>query len=298
MEIPKCRTCGAGAVRKVGPLPDVWEFAGSRQSVPIPGGNLWRCQSCGLAFRHPLLEPSVYERLYQDGKTDLWDWEDRQDFALIGRHIATLPPGLDVLDIGCYTGQLLASLPGHHRLYGVEPNDAAARIATERGVRVIAASFKDLARVEQSFDVITACDVIEHVPDPLEFLSELGARLRPGGRLMISTGNSDAWLWRLLRSRYWYSYFPEHISFVGSRWFKLMPGRVRLRLLQLVPFNYRTVEISAASLLPLLGAGLYACSPRLCRIVRRMIGSGRNADGPPPGCGASRDHIFCVLSGV
>jgi SAM-dependent methyltransferase len=216
----------------------------------------------------------------------------------VRQQVAAQSRGLDVLDVGCYTGQLLSSLPNHHRLHGIEPNKAAAARAATRGIKVIADRFEALADRDQNFDVITACDVIEHVMDPLAFLRQLRARLNPGGLLMLTTGNCDAWLWRMFGSRFWYCYFPDHISFIGNRWLEVMPARAGLKLLQSVPFNYGARGFSGAALRSLLGAGLYACSPQLLRWVRRSVGGARLDGSPPPGSGASRDHIFCVMSAV
>jgi 2-polyprenyl-3-methyl-5-hydroxy-6-metoxy-1,4-benzoquinol methylase len=63
--------------------------------------------------------------------------------------------------------------------------------------------------------------VIEHTRDPRAFLSKLFGILNPNGKIIISTGNSGNWLWRLLKNRFWYSKFPEHISFVGLKWLSL-----------------------------------------------------------------------------
>jgi SAM-dependent methyltransferase len=223
---PVCRTCGCRDVITVGRLPDVREFAGTVLRAPLPGGELWRCRECNFIFRDPLLEPAQYEQLYRDGSAALWESDDtRPDFALVRQHVAGVQRGGSVLDVGCYTGQLLASLGSEYRVYGVEPNTAAAGIAATRGVTVLAGSIAGLARAGQKFDVITACDVIEHVPNPLDFLLELRRHLNPGGRLLLSTGNSDAWLWRLAGAHYWYCYFAEHISFIGRRWLEAMPNR-------------------------------------------------------------------------
>jgi SAM-dependent methyltransferase len=293
-DTPVCRTCRCGSVRKVGRLPNTWRFAGKPQPQALPGGHLYRCPQCALAFRHPLLGPNEYERLYREGASDLWDGESgqRRDFDLVRGYITGLSGEPDVLDIGCYTGQLLSSLPRQARLYGVEPNAAAAARATARGIQIVAADFEHLGQLDRSFDIITACDVIEHVPDPLQFLKALRSRLKPGGSVLLTTGNCDAWLWRLLGSSYWYCYFPEHISFIGTRWLSLMPPEAGLRKVRSVAFGNGFRLTSAASLRSLVGACLYACAPEH---YRRLRGGRTNSD-PPPGSAATRDHVFCALT--
>ena len=48
---------------------------------------------------------------------------------------------------------------------------------------------EDLLAEGARFPVITALEVIEHVPDPPAFLATLAALLAPGGRLFLSTLN-------------------------------------------------------------------------------------------------------------
>ena len=247
-------------------------------------------------FRDPLPAAADYEGLYRDGSGEVWEPDgDRQDFRLIRERLAGMDAAVDVLDLGCYTGRLLASLPAGRALYGVELNREAARIASGRGVQVIGQRFEDLSGLGRTFDVIVACDVIEHVMNPLEFLAQVRTRLRANGRLILTTGDADAWLWRLSGARYWYCSYPEHISFIGRSWLRSLPGQVGLRVSYLRTFNYRHASFNASALRTLAGASVHACVPRLYRRVRGVIRAGAPTEAPP-GCGATRDHVLCVLS--
>lgn len=295
MTAPRCRTCGASAVRLIGNLPDGRTFAGRLLAAPLPGGGLWRCDGCGFAFRHPLLQEAEYEELYRAGDLDVWDANrSRQDFRLIReRLLATGRESLEVLDIGCYTGDLLASLPKSFRGSGVEANRRAAQVAAGRGVAVVADTIAGLSGRREQYDAVVACDVIEHVADPLGFMRSLRERIRTGGRLLITTGNFDSWLWRLMGAGYWYCSFPEHISFIGRKWIQTAAPLAGMRIMEVTTFNYRG---GLAAPLRLAMVAIHGVSPRAYGGLRRLLR--RQEAGVPPGIGATRDHMLCVLAAV
>jgi 2-polyprenyl-6-hydroxyphenyl methylase/3-demethylubiquinone-9 3-methyltransferase len=106
------------------------------------------------------------------------------------------PSGVRVLDIGCGAGLASEALAKHgYTVLGVdaagEAIDAARIHAEGKGLplRYRSGMPEDLLAEEQRFPVITALEVIEHVPDPGEFLRTLAALLEPGGLLFLSTLN-------------------------------------------------------------------------------------------------------------
>jgi 2-polyprenyl-3-methyl-5-hydroxy-6-metoxy-1,4-benzoquinol methylase len=103
--------------------------------------------------------------------------------------------GLDVLDIGCWTGGDLMVLGGlgatvtaleEHPISAM----AAARLCELSGCKaeiVNASLYADRPAWRQKFDVIYCSGVIYHVTDPLLFLRICFAYLKPGGRLVLET---------------------------------------------------------------------------------------------------------------
>lgn len=108
------------------------------------------------------------------------------------RHIAQVVSDLrpaSVLDVGCGDGRLfsLLRLQGEARLLGVDysarPLDYARAFNPTAEFRAVGA-----AQVEELFDVVTAVEVLEHVPDGevATFLASLASRMEPGGHIVLS----------------------------------------------------------------------------------------------------------------
>jgi SAM-dependent methyltransferase len=288
-----CRSCGSARAKYLGRIPESALFAGRRLPQPLPGGSLWRCLTCQFVFRHPLLPDHQYVDLYRQGSLNIWDSEQaREDFRLVRDYLSGLGDApRSLVDIGCYTGQLLRSLPRSIRGVGVEASREAAAVAVAAGVPIVAESLDEFLNQPGRFDVITACDFIEHLPNPLEFLRQMRAHLRPGGLLVVTTGDCDTWLWQWSGSRYWYCQFPEHISFIGSRWVQSQPRAADFRLTTLTRFNY----LGGGLHLPrILAAVANQLSPDFYGLLRRLAGRPRGGD-VPPGNGALRDHMLCVF---
>lgn len=104
--------------------------------------------------------------------------------------------GLSILDVGCGGGLVsepLARLGAN--VSGIDPTvdsiAVARRHAEAQGLAIAyrSASVEELQAASETFDAAVCMEVIEHVPDPAAFVRSLGALVRPGGMLIVSTLN-------------------------------------------------------------------------------------------------------------
>jgi SAM-dependent methyltransferase len=117
-----------------------------------------------------------------------------------------------VLDVGCGSGTFLAMLPPEVERFGIEPSRAAADHARAKGIQIV--QFNDLTKPElrNTFDVVTAIDVVEHTTNLEEFRRYIAAALRPGGTAIVLTGDAESKSARLLGRFWYYLNYAEHIT--------------------------------------------------------------------------------------
>lgn len=161
------------------------------------------CQGCGLVFQSPrmtVVELDAFYageyRLLQEGSADP---TARNILSQKGRSMAMLDfvhPFLSAvshhLDIGCSLGILLQQFQATYgcQSTGVEPGDAHRIHAQEQGLTV----YPSLDTLEKSgevrFDLVSMSHVLEHMADPVGYLTHLReSLLTPDGWLLLEVPN-------------------------------------------------------------------------------------------------------------
>jgi SAM-dependent methyltransferase len=133
----------------------------------------------------------------------------RHYIELIRKHSA----GATLLDVGCASGHfLLAARGAGFDAQGIDVAPVSTERARSHGFVVWTG---DPARIElnETFDVVTLWETIEHLPEPDAVLQQIRKWLKPGGLLMIGTGNNRSLLSRLLGKRWWYLNPPDHVVY-------------------------------------------------------------------------------------
>ncbi len=97
---------------------------------------------------------------------------------------------LDVLDIGTADGLMLSALKDHFpqsRCRGLEYAMDLLQANRDHRLNMIRGDAGKLPFQENSFHLVTACAIIEHLPDAKAFLKESLRVLKPNGLLVVTT---------------------------------------------------------------------------------------------------------------
>lgn len=95
-----------------------------------------------------------------------------------------------VLENGCGVGMYVQKLaPQTGQIFGLEYDLERAVEARQRAENILGAAGERLPFPDDSFDVILSHEVIEHVQDDRQAVSEIVRTLRPGGRLILFCPN-------------------------------------------------------------------------------------------------------------
>ncbi|MBO4210065.1 methyltransferase domain-containing protein [Micromonospora echinofusca] len=155
----------------------------------------------------PRVLPRNDPRQYDD-LVDEW-WRPDGAFAMLHwlatARAALVPParrpGALLVDVGCGAGLLAPHLAGRgYRHVGVDLTRSALAQAATHGVTVVNGDAAALPLADGCADVVTAGELLEHVPDWRAAVAEACRVLAPGGTLVLDTLNATA-LSRLLAVR-------------------------------------------------------------------------------------------------
>lgn len=165
-----------------------------------------QCNGDDLMYLYPQPGKEYREKLYNhpsyfSGTDDMYglSLDDEKAKSIAAIRIKEIqnyaPEAKSLLEIGSAAGHLLeaAKASGFKTVEGIEFSDAAAKICRKKGINVILADingrFGD--RIKNTYDVIAAYSVLEHLENPAQFLDLIKKFLKRDGLLVIRIPDTD-----------------------------------------------------------------------------------------------------------
>jgi len=190
----------------------------------------YQCGACSFVFLWP--QPNLKEiaDIYKEPYYKSWGvftGEEKPETARLKRgtsdrylkRVMLYRKSGKLLDIGSAFGYLMEVAGGHgFDVYGVELSHFSSTIAKKKfGSKVFEGKLEDSRFPNAHFDVITMFDLIEHIPQPLEFMREVRRIIKPGGFIAITTPDTGSLSHKLLGYGGWFHFKFEHLGYFNGK---------------------------------------------------------------------------------
>jgi len=226
----RCPGCGCSSPHPLRGAGKPFEFRTRSLIFRQNEYRIFRCGACGLVFKNSILSDDSFELLY--GDVDFSNWSACRTYPSerpVLRHLDSLPAGSQVLDFGCSSGRLLEQANPRIGKWGFEVNKTAAREAAAKGIQM-PADWKNLKSLQQTFDAVLLMDVFEHLSNPTMLLREMTELVKPGGMLVVSTGNADCRACQTDIPNFWYFRSIQHLCMITKHYASCFAEGSGLRL--------------------------------------------------------------------
>lgn len=172
--------------------------------------GLYESRATGLKFFFPAVTGAadMYAGLRRQG---WYDPDNKYEFSI---GAAATRPGDRLLDVGCGAGHFARHVPQADYV-GHDADGRTDDGSGQGGVRLSGDLGALAADHAESFDVVTAFQVLEHTPDPLGFIRDCLALLKPGGTLVVGVPDSDSYLGSL--RNFVLNAPPHHVTWWNAR---------------------------------------------------------------------------------
>lgn len=195
----------------------------------VNGYYIHRCSKCGLGhtIQNSKFSPEIYysEEYFNGNREDgysnyvLSEKVLKFEFQKILNLLTQFAPkNGKLLELGCAYGFFLDLASKKFECTGIEISNHAVEFCRKKGLRVYPGvlNSKILSELE-SFDVSVMLDCIEHLPDPHNTLHLIGQTMKSGGTLLITTGDWDTLVARLMGKKWRLLTPPQHLYFFNKK---------------------------------------------------------------------------------
>ncbi len=215
-------------------------FCGNKNSFRV-----FVCQNCQTLFTFAENENQLfdYDQYYNPNNLTVPDF--------INKRLDEIVSGFEpyrknnrLLDVGCGAGSLLkAARRADWLAEGVEVSKPSIEFLQAQGFQVFHGELEAAHFAENSFDVVTASEILEHVSQPLNLLKESLRILRPGGLLWATTPHGRGVSARILGTDWTCVSPPEHLQLFSVKGMKELLKKAGFRKVRIFAQGTNPFEI-------------------------------------------------------
>ena len=152
-----------------------------------------------------------------------------------------------LLDIGSGSGFFLKTAKKRGwEVYGTEIDSGVQSTNNEKDINMSYGEIDSIGFPEDYFDVVVHIEVIEHINNPNEYVSEIQKILRPGGITYLTTPNFNAIHRYRLKEKYDVISYPNHLCYYTKRTLKQLFKTKGLKPIRVVTTGYSLTRLKTS----------------------------------------------------
>jgi len=216
-------------------------------------GELRKCRQCGFIQCTDLDRVVQYYEDLEDAEYENTRKERKIQEEKLVKVIARFKKSGSLLDIGAGSGIMIeAAMERGYECTGIEPSKWLQQKAAERNLPVVQGLFPH-PQVQQTFDIISLVDVIEHVTKPADLLVSVRKQLADDGIFVLVTPDVSSIAARVLGYKWWHYRFA-HIGYFNRKTLEHILSRAGFRIIRFIRpswyFSLQYLGIRFLSFLP------------------------------------------------
>jgi len=211
--------------------------------------SYYKCYHCQTLFLHP--QPTkkkldlFYKKNFNYVAGQVEEKRIRQRARIILKKLQRLNPhGKTLLDIGSGYGFFLDEAKKFGlKTIGIEPSKKLSNVSIYRYIDtdIYQGTFEQYIRrlKNTKYDFVTAIHLIEHLPDPFQFIRQTSQLMNKNGILYIETPNLDSHLFRAEKENYTFLTPPEHLWIFSKKSFQtIIKNNTQLKIITTSSYSY------------------------------------------------------------
>ena len=223
------------------------------------------CLICDLSFVPESSYPKDIETIYSEVQ-DLTYLENKKSRKKTFQESLVqispyLPDKGHLLEVGSYCGFFLESFQKKYPSWdyiGVEPSKWASEYARSHlNIKTRTGTLEDNIKVLASdYEAVVAWDVLEHLKDPLAFLTQINSIMKQNGVFCFSTLDVDNWFPKLI-GKHWPWLMDMHLFYFNSNTTEQFLNKAGFKIIRVERYvHYISIQYFAEKINAILPYGL------------------------------------------
>ena len=212
--------------------------------------QLVKCQKCNFVYLNPRIKSDIILDSYSNSADPIFFEQNdnriktfQKELKKFTRNCKINPSKTKVLDVGCAGGAFpKAAHDLGFEVTGIEPNKWLVAKGIEKyKLDLKAGVLSDFDFKNNSFDIVTLWDVIEHLTEPENVIKQISSLIKNDGYLLINYPDINSLACKLFRSN-WPFYLNVHLFYFNRRTITKFLNQYGFKVVYTKPY-WQTLEL-------------------------------------------------------